>query len=462
MEGERKPRNSERRTKPGTWSPNSATGAFALLAMSTLSMEQMFVLVYNELHQLAARNLRGERDSHTLSTTALVHEAWLELNKLNRIQWQNRGHFLAIAAQAMRRILIDYAVARRRDKRGGGQTSSRSTTVMRSRSHTSGQTNCLARRGARPAPGHRRAAGACRRVPLLRRDECRRDRRRAECLPRDRQARLGDRARLVESRAPVMTEPGVRRDHPTAERWQRVQAVFAAAVECDGADRARLLDERAAKITNCGAKWSRCSRHTTARGRSTASRRRSRRRRHGRERSLPAGRGAGSDSMPFWNCVEAGGMGVVYKAHDPRLGRHVALKFLQPHLDSQSAPKQRFLIEARAAAALDHPNICTILEIGETDSGQLFLAMPLYDGETVAARLKRGRLPFDEALPIAVQVARGIGAAHAHGVVHRDIKPSNVMLLRDGTVKVLDFGIATIEDLAPVGDATIISGRSRT
>jgi RNA polymerase sigma-70 factor, ECF subfamily len=84
-------------------------------------MEEMFLLVYKELHQLAARKLRGERDGHTLSTTALVHEAWLELNKLNRIQWKNRSHFLAVAAQAMRRILIDYAVARRREKRGGGQ-----------------------------------------------------------------------------------------------------------------------------------------------------------------------------------------------------------------------------------------------------------------------------------------------------------------------------------------------------
>jgi len=84
-------------------------------------MEQMFVVVYNELRQLAARKLRGERNDHTLSTTALVHEAWLVLNKLNRIQWQNRGHFLAVAAQAMRRILIDYAVARGRQKRGGGQ-----------------------------------------------------------------------------------------------------------------------------------------------------------------------------------------------------------------------------------------------------------------------------------------------------------------------------------------------------
>ena len=84
-------------------------------------MEQMFVVVYNELRQLAARKLRGERDDHTLSTTALVHEAWLELNKLNRIQWQNRGHCLAVAAQARRRSRIDYAGARGRQKRGGGQ-----------------------------------------------------------------------------------------------------------------------------------------------------------------------------------------------------------------------------------------------------------------------------------------------------------------------------------------------------
>ena len=81
----------------------------------------MFLLVYNDLHQLAARKLRNERDGHTLSATGLVHEAWLELSKLTRIQWQNRAHFLAVAAQAMRRVLIDYAVARRREKRGGGR-----------------------------------------------------------------------------------------------------------------------------------------------------------------------------------------------------------------------------------------------------------------------------------------------------------------------------------------------------
>lgn len=84
-------------------------------------MDQLFPMAYRELRQIAARKLRSERDGHTLSTTALVHEAFLELTKLNRITWQNRAHFLAVAAQAMRRILIDYAVARRRQKRGGGQ-----------------------------------------------------------------------------------------------------------------------------------------------------------------------------------------------------------------------------------------------------------------------------------------------------------------------------------------------------
>ena len=89
--------------------------------MRAVPMEEMFPLVYNELRRLAARKLRSEREGHTLCTTALVNEAWIELSKLTRIEWQNRAHFLAIAAQAMRRILIDYAVARRRQKRGGGQ-----------------------------------------------------------------------------------------------------------------------------------------------------------------------------------------------------------------------------------------------------------------------------------------------------------------------------------------------------
>ena len=145
-------------------------------------------------------------------------------------------------------------------------------------------------------------------------------------------------------------------------------------------------------------------------------------------------------------------MGVVYKAHDARLGRHVALKFLSPHLSKQPASKQRFLVEARAAAALDHPHICTILEIGETEDGQLFIAMPLYDGETVQARLKRGRLPFDDADPYrgadrawSRPRARGRRGASRHQAVERHASA-------DGTVKILDFGIASTEALSAAPD----------
>ncbi len=146
--------------------------------------------------------------------------------------------------------------------------------------------------------------------------------------------------------------------------------------------------------------------------------------------------------------VGAGGMAVVYRARDERLGRAVALKFLSPQSSADPSAKARFMTEARAAAALEHPNVCTIFEIGETDDGQLFIAMPLYEGETVHARLKRGRLPFPAALPIVLQVARGLEHAHECGIVHGDVKPSNIVLLPDGTAKILDFGIAHIQGVA--------------
>ncbi|HSU82384.1 MAG TPA: serine/threonine-protein kinase, partial [Thermoanaerobaculia bacterium] len=146
--------------------------------------------------------------------------------------------------------------------------------------------------------------------------------------------------------------------------------------------------------------------------------------------------------------VGTGGMGVVYRAEDTRLGRTVALKFLPPMLTPNPRAKARFLDEARAASALDHPNICTIYEIDETAEGQLYLAMALYEGETLRHRLARGPLPAAEALRIALQVAQGLAKAHHHGIVHRDIKPANLMITTDGIVKVLDFGIALLPDQA--------------
>jgi len=143
----------------------------------------------------------------------------------------------------------------------------------------------------------------------------------------------------------------------------------------------------------------------------------------------------------------AGGMGVVYRAEDTRLGRAVALKFPLPNSSLDATAKTRFLREARAAAALDHPHLCTIYDVGESEDGRVFLAMALYAGETIKARIARdGPLSVKEALAIAKQIARGLGCAHAAGIVHRDLKPGNVMLLPDGTVKILDFGLAKALD----------------
>ena len=147
----------------------------------------------------------------------------------------------------------------------------------------------------------------------------------------------------------------------------------------------------------------------------------------------------------------SGGMGTVYRAHDSRLDRDVALKFLPSHLSAQPEARERLLVEARAAAALDHPNVCSIHEVGETTDGRPFIAMACYEGETVKERLGRASVSADEAVSIATQIARGLAAAHARGIVHRDVKPGNVMLCADGTVRLLDFGLAKLSDVTLTG-----------
>ncbi len=140
----------------------------------------------------------------------------------------------------------------------------------------------------------------------------------------------------------------------------------------------------------------------------------------------------------------AGGMGVVYKARDPRLDRLVAIKVLPLDVTRENNAKQRFLLEARAASALDHPNICAIHEINETLDGQLYLVMAYYEGETLQQKIERGPLVLDEALDVAIQVGQGLARAHAAGIVHRDIKPANLMVTPGGTVRILDFGLAKL------------------
>jgi len=139
-----------------------------------------------------------------------------------------------------------------------------------------------------------------------------------------------------------------------------------------------------------------------------------------------------------------GGMGVVYKAQDIKLDRTVALKFLPPHLLADKESEKRFISEAKAASSFDHPNICTIHDIGKTDDDQLFIVMGYYDGETLKKKIERGPFKIEKAIDIVSQVAEGLKKAHKKGIVHRDIKPANIFITNDGIVKILDFGLAKV------------------
>src|SRR5262245_29756364 len=137
-----------------------------------------------------------------------------------------------------------------------------------------------------------------------------------------------------------------------------------------------------------------------------------------------------------------GGMGEVYLAEDTQLNRRVAIKFLPPESTADDRAKKRLVREARAAAMLDHPNICAIYEVGE--EGRAFIVMQFVDGETLADCISGQPLALRQSLDIAIQIADALAEAHSHGITHRDIKPQNIMITARGQVKVLDFGLARV------------------
>ncbi len=150
--------------------------------------------------------------------------------------------------------------------------------------------------------------------------------------------------------------------------------------------------------------------------------------------------------------IGAGGMGEVYKATDTRLERTVAIKVLPAHVASDPERKQRFEREAKTVAALSHPHICPVFDVGregETD----FLVMEYLEGETLAERLQKGALPLDLALRYAIEIADALDKAHRQGVTHRDLKPANIMLTKAGA-KLLDFGLAKLTPTGPQSDAS--------
>src|SRR5277367_1514810 len=149
--------------------------------------------------------------------------------------------------------------------------------------------------------------------------------------------------------------------------------------------------------------------------------------------------------------IGSGGMGVVLQARDLKLHRIVALKFLPHVLYGGESDKQGLLREARAISALDHPNICTVYGLEDTEDGRLFMAMAYYDGGTLAGKFANGPIPVLEAVELLPGIISGVSAAHAQNILHRDIKPSNILLTRQNIPKIVDFGLAQA-----------ISGDSRT
>ena len=144
----------------------------------------------------------------------------------------------------------------------------------------------------------------------------------------------------------------------------------------------------------------------------------------------------------------AGGMGEVYRARDPRLGRDVAIKVLPASVSEDADRLRRFEQEARAASALNHPNILAVYDIG-AQNGTPYVVSELLEGQTLGAKIGGRALPLRKALDYALQLAKGLAAAHAKGIVHRDLKPENVFVTNDGHVKILDFGLAKLSGPAP-------------
>jgi serine/threonine protein kinase/Tfp pilus assembly protein PilF len=156
--------------------------------------------------------------------------------------------------------------------------------------------------------------------------------------------------------------------------------------------------------------------------------------------------------------IGGGGMGVVYKAEDLKLKRTVALKFLPHEFTDDVIAKKRFIQEAQSASSLDHPNICTIHEIGETDEHQLFIAMACYEGETLKHKIEKGPVEIKEAIMIALGISLGLAKAHSQGIIHRDMKPANVFITSDKQVKILDFGLAKLAGTTRITKTESITG----
>jgi serine/threonine protein kinase/Tol biopolymer transport system component len=229
------------------------------------------------------------------------------------------------------------------------------------------------------------------------------------------------------------------------ERWRKIEALYQAALELDEAERAAFLDSVCAddlalrdEVASLLASHEEASSFLVAPAMQVAAKAIA-----SEEADMIAGGAVGPYKIV--SLLGRGGMGEVYLAEDTRLGRRVALKLLPAYFTREEGRLRRFQLEARAASALNHPNVITIFEVGEAEAIN-FIATEYVEGETLRQQMKRRPLSISEALGIAVQIASALDVAHKAGIVHRDIKPENLMLRPDGIVKVLDFGLAKLAE----------------
>ena len=380
------------------------------------ALDALVPLVYDELTALARRHRLRWGGDYTLGTTALVHEAYLKLAHRDRIVAEDRAHFFALASRAMRHILCNYARDRRAAKRGGGADV---IDLDQASKIPSDATTMPDEHADRLLALHAALSRLEESQPRLSRVvECRFF---GGLSVEDTAAALNVSARTV------------KRDWAAAQEWLRRDIDGAPGPTHDGGG---TLEGLATDVLPSLMP--------------------------ALEQAIPEELQPG-EQVAHYEIVGSlgrGGMGVVYRAHDTRLARDVALKFLPARLAGDATARERLIYEARAASALDHPNICTVYDIGTLDDGRTFLALACYHGVTLRQKIAAGPMSMKDVVDVTRQVAAALAAAHHRGIVHRDINPSNIMITTDGTVKILDFGIATVRDRAgtiPVGTVGTIA-----